>query len=296
MNLQPLSMESAQSSSNRLTLTATRTLLDELGHFPIRKWGQNFLVDHNIVEKSLQLADVEASNIVVEVGPGLGCLSASLLKAGAIVYAVEIDKKLANHLRNHFHSEPNFHLFEGDAVENPFGNKPEDDQPWKIVANLPYAISTPWLEKILRMKNLPKSITLMLQKEAVQRLTAKVGSKHYSAFSILLQSLYTIGAEHSVAKQCFYPVPGVDSQLLNLVRIEGATAFSTNCRETMRTLFTQRRKQIGNLCKQFLPEEIQKPWLKNLETLGFTEKSRPETLPLACWQALDTILAQHYSI
>jgi len=193
---------------DRLTPSATKTLLEELGHHPIRKWGQNFLVDPNIVQKSLTMADIKAGDCVVEVGPGLGCLSAALLRAGAHVHAVEIDKRLANFLRVQFLKETRFHLTEADALDKPRGDLPDTVQDWKIVANLPYAISTPWIEAVLREAPLPESFTLMLQREAAQRFTATCGSKHYGAITLFLQNLYEKTAEHPVARQCFFPVPG----------------------------------------------------------------------------------------
>lgn len=278
---------------DRLTPSATRSLLEELGHFPVRKWGQNFLVDPNIVEKSLQLASIRPGDQVVEVGPGLGCLSAALLAAGCTVFAVEIDKRLANYLRVKFIGQPRFHLYEGDAVDFPDAAKPQGDYAWKVVANLPYAISTPWLEQVLRLTVLPESLTLMLQREAAQRMSAPVGSKHFSAVTLFLQALYAVGSEHAVARQCFYPVPGVDSQLLHLVKKTDAVAFSAAAREVMRALFTQRRKQIGALTRQMLEPEVRDAWLAALVSLGFSASARAETLPLECWRALDRVLLKN---
>jgi len=288
-------MLQSQTTADRLTPSTTRALLDKLDHFPIRKWGQNFLVDPNIVEKSLALACIQKNDTVVEIGPGLGCLSTALIRAGADVFAVEIDKKLAHHLRENFASEPRFHLLEGDAVAHPAAGKPADITDWKIVANLPYAISTPWLEHVLQMKHLPASLTLMLQREAAQRLTASPGCKHYSAITLFLSALYKKGGEHHVARQCFYPAPGVDSQLLHLVRIPGTQAISATARDVIRTLFTQRRKQIASLAKQFLQPTVSATWLNALTELGFSPTARPETLPLPCWQTLDHILTSSSS-
>ena len=136
-----------------LSPTATRELLASLGHEPKRFLGQNFLVDGNIVRKSLELAGVQAGDTVVEVGPGLGTLTTALLEAGASVWAVEKDRVLHAHLADSLAKKfpATFHLLEGDAVERPLADLPAAIAPqnFKIVANLPYAIATPWLDAVL---------------------------------------------------------------------------------------------------------------------------------------------------
>src|SRR5208283_5099915 len=135
-----------------LTPTATRALLDQLGHRPKRFLGQNFLVDGNIVRKSLELGQVAPGDAVVEIGPGLGTLTGALLEAGAEVWAIERDKTLCAHLAADL--APRFpktlHLAEGDAVEIPLAGLPAEQAPGcKVVANLPYAISSPWMDAVL---------------------------------------------------------------------------------------------------------------------------------------------------
>ncbi|MBQ7332135.1 MAG: ribosomal RNA small subunit methyltransferase A, partial [Opitutales bacterium] len=204
-------------------LNTTRELLALLSHSP-KKWlGQNFLVDGNIVRKSLELAGVRAGDIVVEVGPGLGTLTTTLLQAGAKVFAVERDATLAAHLRERV--APNypetFDLTEGDAMDFPLAAFPEKmpaGTPFKIVANLPYAISTPWMDAVLESGNLPETLVLMLQKEAADRFTAAAGTKNYGALSVFLEAAYERAPGHKVPAQCFFPPPKVDSYLLHLRR------------------------------------------------------------------------------
>src|SRR3954466_12623252 len=134
-----------------LSPSTTRELLARLNHQPKRFLGQNFLVDGNIVRKSLELAGVQAGDTVVEVGPGLGTLTSALLAAGAEVWAVEKDRQLHAHLLETLvPNQPRLHLLEGDAMEHPLADLPVDRTPaFKIVANLPYAISTPWMDAVL---------------------------------------------------------------------------------------------------------------------------------------------------
>ena len=151
-----------------LSPTATRDLLAKLGHAPKRFLGQNFLVDGNIVRKSLELAGVTAGDAVVEIGPGLGTLSSALLEAGAHVWAVEKDRNLHANLEETLVPQfpERFHLLEGDAVDQPLAGLPAARAAgaFKVVANLPYAIATPWLDAVLSGP-LPERMVLMLQLE-----------------------------------------------------------------------------------------------------------------------------------
>ncbi|MBC2595301.1 ribosomal RNA small subunit methyltransferase A [Ruficoccus amylovorans] len=270
-----------------LTLTQTRERLQALGMHPSKKLGQNFLVDPNIVRKSLDLAKVTAGDTVVEVGPGLGTLTGGLLERGAEVYAVELDHRLAASLRETRGDEPRFHLAEADAMDKPLGDFP-GDRPFKIVANLPYAISTPWMEKILAGP-LPEKMVLMLQREAAERFTAEPGGKNIGAVSLFLAAAYVRRPGHAVARSCFYPAPDIDSVLLHLERREHPRSFAPQTRALMRKFFTQRRKQIGSLARQEKSPALDH-WLAVLESAGLPPTLRPEALPLDAWLQLDQAL------
>lgn len=267
-----------------LSPSNTRALLESLGHRPRKPLGQNFLVDGNIVRKSLQLAAICPGEAVVEVGPGLGTLTGALLEAGCTVYAVELDPTLGNHLRTTLKPTfaDRFHLLEGDAVSHPRAELPAGVKEFKVVANLPYAITTPWLEAMLQ-DPLPSEMVLMMQKEAADRITAQPGSKAYGAISIFIGAAYERAGVHKVSRACFYPVPGVDSLLLHLRLKTQAVLFSRPARDLIRRLFTQRRKQIGTLLKD-RPEGL--PWLEALPSHGCSRATRPEAIPLEAWIAL----------
>lgn len=277
-----------------LTPTATRALLDQLGHRPRRQLGQNFLVDGNIVRKSLELAQVAAGDRVVEVGPGLGTLTSALLGAGAEVFAVERDATMVAHLRGALVSDypARLHLLEGDAVETPLAQLPHAGAApaFKIVANLPYAISSPWMEAVLAGP-LPERMVLMLQLEAAQRYAAAPGSKTFGAISVFLQAAYRIAPGHRVSRTCFYPVPDVDSTLLNLERLPQPYAFSPAARELIRGIFQHRRKQLAPLVRKAAPEAAA-PWLPTLGSFGLREDVRAESVPVEAWVALDRTLGR----
>jgi len=271
-----------------LSPTATRELLGRLGHTPKHFLGQNFLVDGNIVRKSLELAQVRPGDTVVEIGPGLGTLTTALLEAGATVWAVEKDPVLATHLRATLVPAfpAHFHLLEGDAVKHPLAELPAAIAAagFKIVANLPYAISSPWMEAVLGGP-LPERMVLMLQLEAAERYAASPGTKSIGAISIFLQSAYELAPGHRVAGACFHPRPDVDSCLLHLVRKSRPFVFTPEARTLIRACFQQRRKQIGALVRNRLPDQG-RGWLAELAAAGGSVQTRPEAVPFAVWQRL----------
>jgi 16S rRNA (adenine1518-N6/adenine1519-N6)-dimethyltransferase len=270
-----------------LSPTATRELLARLGHQPKRFLGQNFLVDGNIVRKSLELAGVQAGDAVVEVGPGLGTLTEALLETGAEVWAVEKDATLAAHVRTTLAPRypATLHLHEGDALEHPLAALPADRTAgFKIVANLPYAISTPWMDAVLGGP-LPARMVLMLQLEAAERYAAPPGSKTFGAISIFLQAAYDVAPGHRVSGACFHPRPDVDSCLLHLVRKAAPYVFDPAVKALIRACFQQRRKQLGALLRDRLPDGGA-AWFEILARTGLSAQTRAEAVPVELWKLL----------
>lgn len=270
-----------------LSITALKQLLAHIDHTPQKHLGQNFLVDHNILKKALEWADPKEGEVFIEVGPGLGTLSQALLKKGVQLYAVEKDPKLAAYLKDTLAKDfQNFHILEADAVDAPLAGY-SDPQPCKLLANLPYSIASPWLGALLQSKVLPRSLVLFLQKEVADRFLAEEGSKERGALSLFLQAAYAPLGRHRVAPTCFYPAPQVDSVLLLLQRRADPYRFKLATQACIRDFFTQRRKQIGNLCKNLSTQSLEN-WINGLAAAGLTAESRPEDLPLWAWQMLDS--------
>ena len=234
-----------------LSPTLTREILRQIEHVPNKKLGQNFLIDGNIVRKSIELAEIDSTSLVVEIGAGLGTLTRAILHTGAHLWAIERDPKLSAYLRSSLlKNTPKCSLSEGDCLEDPLAGltlsgKSKD---FKIIANLPYAVATPWMDLILS-KPLPKRMVLMLQKEAADRYVADPSNKTFGAISIFLQSSFSLHSSHLVKRPCFLPVPKVDSVLIRLDQKENPIHFSKSAKECVRRIFTQRRKQLGVLCK-----------------------------------------------
>jgi 16S rRNA (adenine1518-N6/adenine1519-N6)-dimethyltransferase len=209
------------------------------------------------------------------------------------VWAVEKDRTLHAHLEETLvpRFPDRFHLREGDAVEQPLAGLPSERarSGFKIVANLPYAVATPWLDAVLEGP-LPTRMVLMLQLEAAQRYTAVPGTKAFGAISIFLQAAYDVAPGHKVAAACFFPRPDVESQLLHLVRKPVPFVFPPAAKVVIRACFQQRRKQIGALLRARVPAHAA-TWRHLLQAHGFNEQARPEALPVAWWVELAGLLS-----
>ncbi|MEO6246629.1 MAG: rRNA adenine N-6-methyltransferase family protein, partial [Opitutaceae bacterium] len=155
---------------------------------------------------------------------------------------------------------------------------------FKIVANLPYAIATPWLDAVLGGP-LPTRLVLMLQQEAAQRYAAQPGSKSFGAISVFLQAAYAVAPGHKVSAGCFFPRPDVESHLLHLVRRPSPVVFTPAFKALVRSCFQQRRKQMGALLRSHWPAPGP-DWRGAFVAAGLTEQARPEAVPLAVWESL----------
>ena len=271
-----------------LSPSETTRLLDSINHRPKKKLGQNFLIDGNIVRKSLIMADLPYRIPVVEIGPGLGTLTKQLLDQNHPVFAVEIDTNLFANLKDEFSSfikQSKLNLINGDAVKNPVGSLPDEVDEFAVVANLPYAISSPWMESLLNSNKIPNRMVLMLQKEAVDRMNASHGTKHYNALTIFLRSAFKQTQTHPVPRQCFHPVPGIDSMLVRLDRLKNPFLFSKDDRVLIRKIFTQRRKQIGALAKKE-NNSVREIMLKWLDDMNLPSNFRPEQIKSDAWREL----------
>ena len=269
------------------TSKRVRQLLEAHQLAPRKALGQNFLVDANIARKSLAMAEVESGDCIVEIGSGLGALTHLLLEAGCRLYAVELDPGLFRYLRREVapaypHS---LHLLQGDALDLPLAGLPQPIEKFKIVANLPYSISTPWMDKALSGR-LPNRLVLMLQKEAADRFAASSGTKHFGPISLFIQSAYEIEAVHRVSASCFYPRPEVDSALLSLRLKKEPLVFDARAKQGIRYIFRQRRKQIGSIIARMPGAEPFQVWLDGLRKRGFNAATRPEQVAVGDWLKL----------
>ncbi|MBE6377396.1 MAG: ribosomal RNA small subunit methyltransferase A [Lentisphaerae bacterium] len=252
--------------------------LESLGMRPGRGLGQNFLLDSNLLEWIVRNSGAVEKDNVLEVGPGFGALTEKMVAAGFNVTAIEFDHRLAGYLRKKFAGKDNFTLIEADACKVDFDELFPAGTVYKAVANLPYAISSVFIAKMIECKNPPLSMFFMLQKEMGERLAANCGTKAYGALSVRTQLLYDVAIDKIVPPQVFCPPPEVDSALVSF-KLRGQTAFSQEDLKTfstlVRALFNQRRKQLGKILGQLTGKDISSGLL---EKCGFSAEIRPDKL------------------
>jgi 16S rRNA (adenine1518-N6/adenine1519-N6)-dimethyltransferase len=211
---------------------------------PNRELGQHFLVDENILGVAGRLADLQPDDIVLEVGAGLGVLTAYLAERVRLVHAVELDRSLEPHLRERLTGYDNVELVLGDALTLPL--EALDPAPAKLVANLPYQIATPLVAESL--DGLP-SVDLwcvMVQREVAERFFASPGTKSYGAVSVLVQLTGERTGYHPVARTVFRPPPNVDSALVAFRRVRSWGPEFAHVKEIVQAAFAHRRKTLLN--------------------------------------------------
>ena len=216
-----------------------------------KKFGQNFLIDTNTVEKIAKLAcdnDIKT----IEIGPGLGALTEQLLKYSKSVDAYEIDKDIYEILRNSI-NDTNLSLFLQDFLDVDLSIYKERVN---ICSNLPYYVTTPILFKIFESDLDINKVTVMVQKEVGDRLNAKVGSEDYGALSIEVQYLYDVKLEMNISKNVFYPQPNVDSAIISFVpKTARNKQFEDKFFKLVKNCFRMRRKTLNNNLKDLFDNE-----------------------------------------
>ncbi|MBS0615079.1 MAG: 16S rRNA (adenine(1518)-N(6)/adenine(1519)-N(6))-dimethyltransferase RsmA [Verrucomicrobia bacterium] len=257
-----------------------RKLLSELGIHPSKRLSQNFLIDGNIVRKIVQFAGVQKGDHVLEIGPGPGALTEALLAAGAQVTAIEKDPRMIQLLS----SLPRLKVQEADILnyEIPKSN-------WKVVANLPYHITTPVLAHLIEARDRIQSITVMVQKEVAERFRARPKSKDYSSFSVFLQFYADVHFGFVVSPTCFFPAPKVHSAVVRLdLRSPPPVSSEKRFFELVRAAFGKRRKMLRSNLKEITPHAEQ-----CLENIGIRGDARAEDLSVLDFVALFKEIEQH---
>jgi 16S rRNA (adenine1518-N6/adenine1519-N6)-dimethyltransferase len=242
-----------------------------------KHFGQNFIIDNNIVEKIARVGDAH-QNVVLEIGPGLGALTHFLLRDAKQVIAVEIDKDCVDILQERFEQHPNLILIEHDFLK--LDPKELDGYPiTHLIANLPYYITTPILFHVI--ENYPRihHFSIMVQKEVADRFRAHPKTKAYGALSIILQSQFEIHSEMQVPPSVFYPKPKVSSSVVNFKRKENS-ALDERFFKLVKLGFAQRRKTLVNNLKHI-------PHMPDiLRALGHDVAIRSEALDPTQWLQL----------
>lgn len=265
----------------------TARYLRQHGLTPRKSRGQNHLVDLQVLDDIVALADPAPGRHILEIGPGLGVLTAALLGRGANVTAVEVDSRLTTHLRNRFDAEigaGSLRLVEADALDTPMTDLA--DPPWDLVANLPYSITSPVMHHVLGSEPRPERFVVMLQREVAQRIAAQPGDMSY--LSVFVQYHANVRVARLVPAEAFEPAPEVQSAVL--VGETRPRRLSADNEESLWRLvqagFRERRKMLHNVLPRQLPAVGRERFEVALRQVGIATNRRPQTVSVDEWLAL----------
>ncbi|KRO18750.1 methyltransferase [Lactobacillus delbrueckii subsp. jakobsenii ZN7a-9 = DSM 26046] len=265
--------------------------------------GQNFLVDLDAVQGIVRAAGIEPGDQVVEVGPGIGSLTEQLLLAGGKVAAYEVDQSLPEILANELPEkvdgqdlDQRFKLIMKDVLKADFATDLAGffdlSKPVKVVANLPYYITTPIIFNLLESSLDFTSLTLMMQKEVAERLAAQPGSKAYGPLSIAVQTQMSVDLALEVGHASFMPKPKVDSAVVVLTPLEKPADVGDRKQfnRVVKLCFAQRRKTLANNLKTLLPDKEDRE--KLLADLDLDPRQRPEQLAISDFIRISQAIAE----
>lgn len=213
-----------------------------------RRLGQNFLFDPSILKRIVDTADIKHDDTVVEIGPGHGTLTKMLAGVAKKVITIELDYELYEKLKNELKEFKNIELIHGDALRYAY----ERLEPFKVVANIPYYITTPIIFRLIETRKNLKSMTLTIQKEVAQRIVGKPNTKDYGVLSIAVQYFGDPKLKFIIPKGAFRPVPKVDSAVIHIEIFDSPKVIVTDERlffRIIKTAFAQRRKTLSNSLK-----------------------------------------------
>ncbi|MBR4412950.1 MAG: 16S rRNA (adenine(1518)-N(6)/adenine(1519)-N(6))-dimethyltransferase RsmA [Lachnospiraceae bacterium] len=276
----------------------TSEILNKFGLTAQKRYGQNFLIDSNILEKIVASAGITKEDTVLEIGPGIGTLTQHLAEAAKKVICVEIDKNMIPVLEYTLADFDNVTVINQDILKADIVNilKENGAASAKVVANLPYYITTPIIMELLE-KDLPiESITVMIQKEVAERMQTGPGSKDYGALSLAVAFYSNAEVKMTVSPNCFIPRPNVDSAVIRLDKLSNPAVKVNNRSEMFRIIkgaFEQRRKTLTNALSHSSAYKTDKKNIENaLLEMGKNVNIRGEELTLEEFARLSDILTQ----
>ncbi len=277
--------------------SATKEVINKYSFAFQKKFGQNFLIDSNILENIVEAAEITKDDFVLEIGPGIGTMTQYLCEAARQVTAVEIDKMLIPILEDTLSEYDNVEVINQDVLKvdiKSLTKEKNDGRPIKVVANLPYYITTPIIMGLFESGVPIDSITIMVQKEVAERMQTGPGSKEYGALSLAVQYYADAKVMLNVSASCFMPRPNVDSAVIKLTRYKEPVVEVKDEKlmfRVIRASFNQRRKTLVNGLKNsaeldFSKEEI----VSAIHHIGKEESIRGEKLTLEEFAKLSNYL------
>jgi len=266
-----------------------RGALDEESIRLTKSLGQNLLHDQNVLHRIVKVAELQPTDEILEIGPGLGALTEHLLPAAKTLLAIEKDKRLVAHLRRKFGNDPAFQLLHHDAL-NYLINYDTDWSHWKLVSNLPYSVASRLLVDLALMPHGPRQLVVTLQYEVAQRICAQPGGKEYGRLTLLVQQGLEPSEMFKISPTCFFPEPRVDSACLVLER-RATPVLADSLRKPFTTVvkraFAQRRKMLRKNLRGGWPEDS---IVAAMAATGLDEKIRAERVTLEQFVELTRLL------
>ena len=256
--------------------------------------GQNFLADPNVVSKIIQAAGITPDDTVLEIGPGTGVMTRELARAAGRVIAIELDERLAKMLQEELDEMDNLQVVMADALKYDFTSLPVAV---KVVANLPYYISTPIITRLIEARDKISLMVLMLQKEVARRITAPPGGKDYGYLSVMVQLWTEARMLFTVPAGAFNPVPKVDSAVVTLRTLDHPSAIAKDYdffEKIVSAAFSQRRKTLRNALRS--SRLIADEGIARLDEGGIDAARRAETLSVAEFARLADFLFEFRSM
>ncbi len=250
---------------------------------PKKSLGQNFLKDGSVIDRIVAELNISEGETVVEIGPGRGALTERLASAGAKVIAIEIDRELVPVLRTQFHFQQNIKIVEADILTCDLASIVAGSDParTKLIGNLPYYISTPIIQHLIEYRHLFSRMLLMLQREVVERLTAKPGNSERGFITVMVEDTFEATRLFDVEPRAFFPAPKVWSSVMSLEPSVSAVIDQRAFRQLVSVGFSQKRKTIQNNLKTAFPNASEL-----LASSGIEPIRRAETLSLDEWKIL----------
>jgi 16S rRNA (adenine1518-N6/adenine1519-N6)-dimethyltransferase len=264
--------------------------------FAKKSFGQNFLVDLNYINKIISALDLQQGETVIEIGSGRGALTEKLIESGARVIAIELERDMIASLRKQFGDADNLKIVENDALKVDFSEFAEAENQSlniKLVANLPYYISTAILQKLIEQREIFSEMILMFQREVVERITARVGNSERGFLTVLTEAYLQTEKLFDVPPSAFRPSPKVNSAVVKLTpKAENIVKDEKLFREIVSAAFVQKRKTILNNLKNAPPNLREKIGDVNefLAKCEIEPNRRAETLTIEEWQCLCNFL------
>ena len=260
---------------------STKEIVEKYNFRFSKNLGQNFLIDNIVLDDIVNSADINKEDLIIEIGPGVGTLTRELLKKAGKVCAIELDSDLIPILKEELKDFKNFQLIHKDALKIDFNEIIDDEKNVKIVANLPYYVTTPIITRLLNENYNFKTLTIMIQKEVGERISSEPNCKQYGALSILVQYYCDVEVIRKVSPLSFIPRPKVESIIIKLTKLDKPRVCVKDEKlffKIVRCSFNMRRKTLWNAVKPLkVPKEDMEAAFKKAE---IDERRRGETLSI----------------